>query len=628
MIPSRLTPACQAMRVGEAALLANPDPGEGAPSQGLIRVLPDALVNQIAAGEVVERPASVVKELVENSIDAGAARIDVAIRSGGAAQICVTDDGSGLSRSDAELAFRRHATSKIVSEADLAAVSTLGFRGEALPSIASVARVRMRTRRQSDAIGVELSGEGNGIDRVREVACPVGTRIEVAELFANVPARLKFMKAQSTESTHVTRWIERMALARPDIRFSLERDRRPVLLLLPTVDARERVIAALPPGVGEHLVEVEGRSEHASLRGFATRPDVARATATDVHVFVNGRPVRDRMLLFAVRDAYRDALPPRRHPAAVLYLTVDPGEVDVNVHPAKWEVRFRDVSEIQRLIRESLHRAIGLQRPVASAPVDPARFASFVRDAALASPASAGFEFAEASDLQTASLVDAAVDRGAAEAADERRPPVAFSDHSVLGQALGTYLVLERPGALVLLDQHAAHERVLFERMRESLLEGKLERQTLLLPIWTELPRSYADSVALALDALARAGFDVEVGDSTASGNVRVGIKSVPTALASRRELDWAGMLRATASELAEPGEHGDSAGIDRALHDVLATASCHTAVRKGDRLEASEISALLRALDETLWVPNCPHGRPIALTLGESWIERRILRR
>jgi len=584
-------------------------------SRNIVKILPHGLVNQIAAGEVVERPASIVKELVENALDAQASRVDVAIREGGIRFICVADDGVGLSGADARLAFERHATSKIAAPEDLAAVHTLGFRGEALPSIASVARVRMRTRRHADPAGVELTGEGRGIERVEATACPVGTRVEVADLFGLVPARRKFLKTPATEGTHAVRWLERIALARPDVRFSLERDGRPALLFLPTNDARERVIAALPSSIGERLEPVAARSEHASVSGYVTPTDVMRGSTADIHVFVNGRPVRDRLLLHVVRGAYRDALPPGRHPAAVLYLTVDRGEVDVNVHPAKWEVRFRDPGEIRRLLRDAIQRAIAApaQRSLLrDAPQERVGFEGYVRDTPFA-PGPRLYEF----------------ERGPAPGlAADVAPPLPFRQHRLLGQVLGTYLLLEREGALVLLDFHAAHERVLFERMRESLLAGKLESQALLVPVWIELPRSRADALEQADEALRRAGFEVEIGETTAAGSVRVGLRSVPAALAGRSGTDWGEVLGETAAELLEPGAAQARGGIDGVLHDVLATSACHSAARKGDRLDPREAESLLQALDETLWVPNCPHGRPIALTLGEAELERRILRR
>ncbi len=592
-----------------------------------VEVLPDELVNQIAAGEVVERPASVVKELVENALDAGATRVDVAIRGGGIRWIEVTDDGSGMDAGDAVRAFQRHATSKIATAGDLERVRTLGFRGEALPSIAAVGRVRMRTRPRGAELGTELSGEGDGIAEPREVACPEGTRVEVAELFARVPARRKFLKTPVTEGTHIVRWLERVGLARPDVRFALERDGRSVLLLLPTIDPRERAIGVLPPSIGERLLAIEGEIPTARLRGFASPTDVLRGTTGDIHLLVNARPVRDRLLLHAVRQAYQDALPPGRHPVAVLYLNVEPDAVDVNVHPAKSEVRFRDPGAIRSLVSDSLVRALGLpaRAPAGASYRSAAPWAPAVRetapppDLALLGPRSA-----------------AGPSRLAGATAGVERPRGNLATHRYVGQLLGTYLVLEGPATLVLLDQHAAHERLLFERMRASLLGGKLERQALLLPSWVELPRSAADALAGAESDLERAGFEIEVAEGGVRGGARVGIRAVPAALAASGRggsgrTDWEALLTETAAALRDAAA-ADAAegreGIDAALHGILATAACHTAVRKGDRLDAREVEALLEGLDAGVWFPNCPHGRPILWTIDEAELERRFLRR
>ena len=575
-----------------------------------IRVLPDELVNQIAAGEVVERPASVVKELVENALDAEATRVRIAIAEGGMRLIAVDDDGRGMGRSDAELAFRRHATSKIRHAEDLSRIATLGFRGEALPSIAAVASLRMRTRRSDAALGVELVGTGAGIERVRELACPIGTHVEVGELFGKIPARRKFLKTALTESSHVVRWIERIALARPDVRFELERDGRRTLFFPATADPRERALVVLPHSIGGRLVQVEGRSPTARVFGFATPTDVSRGTASDVHLFVNTRPVRDRLLLQAVRQAYRDALPPGRHPVVVMFVEADPGEVDVNVHPAKSEVRFRDPRAISALVRRSLIGALGVR----------ARSAAH-------SPPTFPQEALRVGEEQ-------AVDYAWAPGLPLRPPPAAlgapfsFAALRYVGQVLGTFLVLEGTDQLVLLDQHAAHERVLFERMRQTLFDGKLERQNLLTPIWLELPRSDAEALLSSRASLGRSGFEVEGGEGTLSGGMRVGVRSVPAVLAPGARIDWPALLEETARGLRDPDAQDARDGLEGALHGILATAACHAATRKGDRLQAPEVRSLLQALDDTVWFPNCPHGRPILSTLDGAELGRRFLRR
>jgi DNA mismatch repair protein MutL len=592
---------------------------------GRIRILSDELVNQIAAGEVVERPASVVKELVENSIDAGATRIDVAVELGGLRWICVTDNGSGMSPQDAELALVRHATSKIGSLDDLCRVTTLGFRGEALPSIASVSELRLRTRRTEDSIGTEVTVHASEKPRGAAQSCAAGTRIEVGELFARVPARRKFLRSAATETSHIVRGLERVALVRPELRLALERDARRALEFLPTRDLRERVTAVLPNGVGSRLLPFEGEVPGARVHGFASPTDLLRTHANDVHLFVNGRPVRDRLLLFAVRDAYRDALPPARHPAAVLYLEVEPERVDVNVHPAKAEVRFREPDEIRRLVSAAIARSLGRGAHAVSAP----RPASF---AWTANPTPQSFDFASA---RTGS--DAVSERPAGEAhawrpapaATERAPEVPFAAHRYLGQVLGTYLVLEAPAALLLVDQHAAHERVLFEQLRDGWSGGALERQPLLAPLGFELPRSAADALEAEREALLRAGFELEFGGAAIRGGARVGIKAVPAILMGRgrggRDPVWSELLEETASALLHGS--GERTGIDAAAHHALATAACHAATRRGDRLEAAEVRALLAALDARVWFPNCPHGRPICYALSAQELERRFLR-
>jgi DNA mismatch repair protein MutL len=580
-----------------------------------IRILPDALINQIAAGEVVERPASVVKELVENALDAGATRIRVAISEGGMRSIEVSDDGCGMSGTDARLAFERHATSKIQSAEDLASVGTLGFRGEALPSIASVARVRLRTRRAQDPVGTELAGEGRGIEQARETACPAGTRIEVGELFGNVPARRKFLKSAATEGAHVLRWLERIALVRPDVRFELERDGRAAFLLPATADVRERLIAVLPPGLGEQLLPVAGEIPGARVTGFASPTHVMRGGSDGIHLYVNARPVRDRLLLFAVREAYRDALPPGRHPVVVLFLQVDPAEVDVNVHPAKAEVRFRDPAAIGQLLRRALRAGVGTgSRLQAEAAVlyrpGPAILAASVADA----PAPADFARGEQLGFATG-------------AAGSRSHPLAFRSLRYVGQVLGGYLVCERQGQLVILDQHAAHERVLFERLRSAAQRDKVERQALLSPLRVDLERSAVDALLAERARLERVGFELDEASAGVRGSARIEVRALPALLAARAGVDWRELLDQTASWLRDPAASEVRDGIEGALHYVAATAACHAAARKGDRLAPQEAEALLAALDETVWLPNCPHGRPIMAALDEVELERRFLR-
>jgi len=585
----------------------------------IVRLLPNELVNQIAAGEVVERPASVVKELVENALDAGATQIRVAIREGGLAEISVSDDGSGMEREDAERAFQRHATSKLATARDLERIDTLGFRGEALPSIASVARVRMCTRRPADTLGTELRGEGAGIAHVGSIACAEGTSVEVIDLFGQVPARRKFLKAPATEASHVARWIERMALVRPDVRFELVRDDRRALLLLPTADPRERVIAVLSPDTGASLLPIEAAAGGLAVRGFVSPTHVLRSGPADLYVYVNGRPVRDRGLQFAVRDAYRDALPPGRYPVAVIFLQAEPELVDVNVHPAKWEVRFRDARAVADLLRRAIATAV--RGGVAARPAGPLASAPAQAALELALPPGRGFVAGEPS----AEGFGEAIGPGRA---PELPPTGPFAVLRYLGQALGTYLVLEGEKGIVLVDQHAAHERILFERLRGALARGELERQELLLPLELELGREDAETLAEHAGLLARLAIELELGAAKLAGGVGARLRALPGLLAERPGTDWPALLRETAGLLREPSEREAREGLDRALHDLLATAACHAAVRKGDRLEPRAVETLLAGLDAEVWFANCPHGRPIALALDQAELERRFLRR
>jgi len=585
-----------------------------------VRLLPSELVNQIAAGEVVERPASVVKELVENALDAGATQIRVAIREGGLAEISVSDDGSGMEREDAERAFLRHATSKLATARDLERIGTLGFRGEALPSIASVARVRMCTRRAEDTLGTELRGEGAGIAHVAPIACAEGTSVEVIDLFGQVPARRKFLKAPATEASHVARWIERMALVRPDVRFELVRDDRRALLLLPTADPRERVIAVLSPDTGASLLPIEAAAGGLAVRGFVSPTHVLRSGPADLYVYVNGRPVRDRGLQFAVRDAYRDALPPGRYPVAVIFLQAEPELVDVNVHPAKWEVRFRDARAVADLLRRAIATAV--RGGVGTRPAGlPASSAPAQAALELAPLPGRGFVAGEASGEWFGQVTGPARAR-------EPRPTSPFAALRYLGQALGTYLVLEGEKGIVLVDQHAAHERVLFERLRRALARGELGRQELLLPLELELGREDAETLAEHAGLLAQVAIELELGPAKLAGGVGARVRALPGLLAERSGTDWPALLRETAGLLREPSEREAREGLDRAIHDLLATAACHAAVRKGDRLEPQAVAALLASLDAEVWFANCPHGRPIALALDQAELERRFLRR
>jgi len=597
-----------------------------------IRLLPDDLVDQIAAGEVVERPASVVKELVENALDAGAGRVRVDLRDGGRALVAVSDDGSGMSPAEARLAVRRHATSKLDSAEALRRIATFGFRGEALPAIASVSRFRLRTRARGAGEGVELTVSGGEIEE-RVAAGPEGTRIEVADLFAAVPARRKFLKAAATEWGHAAEWLARAALALPAVHFEIRRDERAPVVWPAVGEPLDRIAAVLSEHEAAAMVAVsheaplgEGR---AAVHGFASRPDHHRGSAGGLHLYVNGRPVRDRLLRHAVLEVYRDVLPRARFPVVVLFVDV-PGEaVDVNVHPAKWEVRFDDPRAVHRLVTGALGAALAtrrwLGRGAAAAPAPPQRSGAAAADAPRA-PAGLGdwtFAGGRAAVVGEPSLPFGEGADGDAPAATGDAP-LRFAALRHLGQLHGTYLLCERPEGLLLVDQHAAHERILYERLRAQWLDEKVGRQALLLPVTLDLAPAAVSALEDAAAAVARLGFEVEpFGEST------VVVRAVPALLAAR---DPAVLVRSLADEAASArGAGAELRPGSRLLLDAdrtLATMACHAARRAGDVLSESEQAALLTELDTIPWAPTCPHGRPVAVPLDRGEIERRFARR
>jgi DNA mismatch repair protein MutL len=586
-----------------------------------IRRLPDSLVDQIAAGEVVERPASVAKELVENALDAGASRIAVEVRGGGAELVAVSDDGCGLSAADARLALERHATSKLLEAADLGRIRTYGFRGEALPAIASVSRLRLRSRTADAEEGVLIRVEDGRVVENRATGARRGTRVEVADLFHAVPARRKFLKSEGTEWGHVLDWLSRAALVLPAIHFEIRRDDRPAQVWPAARSHLDRIAAVLSERDAQSLVAGELRQGRAELLGFFSRPDAHRATASGLHLFVNQRPVRDRLLRHALLEAYREVLPRGRFPTAVVYLTVPPEEVDVNVHPAKWEVRFADPQAIHRLVSAAVRGC-------------------FESRAWLASPQSGGTDarplpgtlpVSTHAGQAAAGTTDWLFAQPAGRASDLPAPPpealgeaLRFADLRRLGQLLGTYLVLEHKDGLLLVDQHAAHERVLYERLRSGWLEQSVERQALLVPEIVELPGASFGALEGEAELVIRLGFEVEGYDERS-----VAVRAVPALLAGR---DPAALVRGLADELSEAARVGTDVSAGPRLLDLadrtLATLACHAARTAGEVLDEREQRALLESVDGIPWAPTCPHGRPVAIPFPLHEIERRFARR
>ncbi|HSD11044.1 MAG TPA: DNA mismatch repair endonuclease MutL [Candidatus Binatia bacterium] len=563
-----------------------------------IRVLPDFVARKIAAGEVIERPASVVKELVENSLDAGAGRVVVELDQGGRSRVAVTDDGEGMAREDVLVAFEPHATSKIRGEEDLLRISTLGFRGEALPSIAAVSNVELWTCRRGEAVGTHLKMRGGKPLPAEDVGTAVGCRIEVRELFAATPARRKFLKAPATEAGHVAQLVGRFALARPDVGFELRHETRTTLSLAPGT-RRERIRRVLGAEIEAEMRTVESEGP-LRLSGFVTHPRVSFANSRSILFFVNGRLVRDRLLQHAIVAAYATLVPQGRHPAAVLFLDLPPEEVDVNVHPAKLEVRFRD--------SQAIHDAIRLA----------------VRDALRSAPAGVPLVAAEASPAYPPRGASPPPPSGArrlhmVSAATENEPlpferSGLFSALRVVGQVFDGYLVCEGDGEVVLIDQHAAHERVAFERLRLARLSGRVESQSLLVAQPIEVGTGEVELLAAAAEDLAACGLDLEpFGDRT------VLVRSVPALLPAGAV---APLVRAIASDL---GELERSRALEARTESVLATIACHSVVRVGQRLSEGEMRGLLSAMDSIDLNSNCPHGRPVATRMPRAEVERRF---
>ena len=598
----------------------------GSPERGAaarVRRLPSALIDQIAAGEVVERPASVVKELIENALDAEATRLRVELRDGGSALCAVTDNGTGMSAEDARLALERHATSKLASLEDLARIASYGFRGEALPAIAAVSTLRLRTRSAADPVGIEITIAGGVRRAEREVGAPVGTRIEVSELFGNVPARRKFLKSAATEWGHASDWIARTALARPAVHFDVARDDRPAWSWPAVSDPLDRVAAVLGEREAAALVAVDSTEGRVRTHGWVSRPDRHRSNLSGVYLFVNGRPVRDRVLQHALVDCYRDVLPRGRFPSAVLFVDLPLEAVDVNVHPAKWEVRFADARAAHRWIADAVRGGLERRSWLAGSAAPARTSGSGSAPAAGASFAQRGEAERRPSDWLFAGA------RGATDPgplAEVERPAdlrVRFGELRLLGQLLATYLLVEGKQDLLLVDQHAAHERVLYEQLRASWLARGVERQPLLAPLAVQLePRALAVLAERVGDA-ARLGFEIEpFGDDT------IAIRTVPALLAGR---DPAGLVRGLADAWLA-GDGASSAASDvRSIDPAdrsLATLACHAARRKGDPLDPREQRALLDALDAIPWAPTCPHGRPVVVPFTTAEIERRFGRR
>jgi DNA mismatch repair protein MutL len=591
-----------------------------------IRQLPPVIVNRIAAGEVIERPAAAVKELVENAIDAGATRIEVVLREGGQALIAVSDNGAGMTPDELSLAVERHCTSKLPDD-DILHIAMLGFRGEALPSIGAVSRLSITSRPPDAANAWEILVEAGTKRAPAPAAYPPGTRVEVRDLFFATPARLKFLKSPRSERDQAVDTVKRLAMAYPGVAFSVTGDDERVLLRLPPAASREaRLAALLGRDFAENSIPVMAERQGFRLSGLIGLPTLNRGLPRDQYLVVNGRPVRDKLLVGAVRGAYQDVLARDRHPMVALFLDGPAAEIDVNVHPAKAEIRFRDAGLIRGLIVGALRHALEASGQRASTTVADLALAAFRPGAGGAGDTAAMPRFAFPPSPPPVGLAEAAnrfLMPGNVAAAAE---PAALAGSSeaadtplgaARAQLHGTYILAETAQGIVLVDQHAAHERLVYERMKEQLARHGVARQSLLLPEIVELDPALAARLAARAEELAEFGLVLEP-----FGQGAVIVREVPALVPG---LDVKALVRDLADELAE---WGDALALKERIEHVCGTLACHSSVRAGRRLNPAEMDALLRQMEATPNSGQCNHGRPTYVTLALSDIERLFGRR
>jgi len=618
-----------------------------------IRRLPPEAVNRIAAGEVIERPAAAVKELVENALDAGAKRIAVRIERGGLGLISIEDDGGGIPRDELPLAVERHATSKLEASAggdvDLLNIHTMGFRGEALPSIGAVARLTITSKARGADDAWTIAVEGGALDAVRPSAWAAlsdnGTRVEVRDLFFATPARLKFMKSERAEMMAVSDVVKRLAMARPDVAFSLEHDGRMSIRLAAERDPenegrRARLAAILGADFAPNCILLDQTRDTVRLSGFAGLPTFHRGTREHQHLFVNGRPVKDKLIVGAVRAAYQDLLARDRHPVAALFLDLPPSEVDVNVHPAKTEVRFRDATLVRGLIVGALSHALagaGHRASTTTAQSALSAVRAYEAPQPFLRPVGSGAyalveERLAAGDFM---MPSGRVEQGAATAfADAIEPgdletairtAVAHDPEDARFFPLGaaraqiheTYIVAQTEDGIVIVDQHAAHERLVYERMKQMLANGGVRRQALLIPEVVELDPSEAEALAARAEELGQLGLVIEP-----FGPGAILVRETPALLG---HIDAAGMLKDLADDISELGA---AHALKERLEDVCSSMACRGSVRAGRRLTADEMNALLRQMEATPFSGQCNHGRPTYVELKLADIEKLFGRR
>jgi DNA mismatch repair protein MutL len=580
-----------------------------------IQQLPDHLINQIAAGEVVERPASVIKELVENSLDAGAQAVQIDVLAGGQKLIRIRDDGKGIGKDELALALSRHATSKISSLDDLESVASLGFRGEALPSIASVARLTLCSRIVDVNSAWQVEADGGTLSGPKPAAHPQGTTVEVHDLFYNTPARRRFLRTERTELSHIEKWVRRLALSRPEIGFTLTHNQRAVLqapAARSQEEQRQRVAKICGNAFADQCVHIEHETDGIALSGWIGLPTFNRSQPDMQYWFVNGRSVTDKTLSHAVRHAYRDVLFHGRYPAYVLNLTMDPAWVDANAHPGKHEVRFRDGRRLHGVVSQSVDVALKDMRPGGHnvTPIPLTRESVFHQGSMRlqSRPSSSGVRetLAAYRSMATApSLVD--VPENATEV-----PPLGFA----VAQLAGVYIMAENREGLVIVDMHAAHERITYEKLKKGFDDRNLVRQPLLVPETISVAESEANLIEESGEMLAELGLVVD-----RAGPSSVTVREVPSLL---KNSDIESLLRDVLSDLSEAGQ---SSRIEDAGDDYLATMACHHSVRANRLLSLDEMNALLRQMEETERADQCNHGRPTWTTITMPELDRLFLR-
>ena len=610
-----------------------------------IQILPDDLANQIAAGEVVERPASIVKELVENAIDAGATRISIEIEEAGKKSIRVSDNGSGMEPEDACLAFERHATSKIQSAGDLECIRSLGFRGEALPSIASISRVRMATGTGKGRNGTEVSMEGGGACRVKDIAFSKGTTIEVNQIFYNTPARQKFLKKDGTEAAHITQVVQQQALANPEIQFSLHHNGRQLLATLPTDQGLYRIAELFGAELSKELIRVEKNDGTYRIEGFISSPVYTRSNRNTQYCFINSRFVRDRVLLSATQQGYSHLLPRGQHPVLFLFMTMDPGLLDVNVHPAKAEVRFAFQQDVYRFVSHAVQDALQQNDKSFTAPIDdsapgqgreprpsyevPGHLSASVpsKDPVLGSSQPEPGRGDWSRGLEALYRTAPPADRMRGIEADPRQieffgqkpKPISdlvFSEFEPVGQLNNSFILMQGPKGVLVVDQHIAHERVLYERFREAAENKKVEVQDMLFPLAVELPPAEAQALSEHLESLRELGMHLEP-----FGKDGFLLRSVPAVLKNH---DQESIVREVAGRLIrEEKDHT----LQNKMEDIMIMMSCRNAIKVNHPMELDQIRKLMHDLEQTQMPYTCPHGRPIALLFEMNDILRKFQR-